>query len=170
MKIDLRTIDPREGHLEDTHDVHFVDAFGEAAVARCSVAVEYRHTGSAWYISGLVTSEYKTSCHLCLHEVKLPIEAGFELVVRRSGDPDAGGAEAQDYVVLPMGESVVELGSLIHENFVVSIPMIVRCTDECRGLCPKCGVNLNNEACSCETSTDSRWDALRDLGDQERGK
>jgi len=170
MKIDLRNIDTHEGRLEDTHEVRFVDAFGEAASARCGMAVDYRHTGSAWYFSALMTSEYITSCHLCLNEVKLPIEAGFELVVRRSGDPDDGSAEAQDYLVLPTGESVVDLGSLIHENFVVGIPMIVRCTDECRGLCPRCGVNLNNETCSCEASTDSRWSALRDLGDQERGK
>jgi len=170
MNIDLRTLDPHDGRVEDTHDVRFVDAFGEDAVVKCDVAVDYRYTGSAWYFSGRMTSGYACRCHLCLNEVVVPVEAGFELVVRKSGDPDSGGGDDQDYLVLPMGESVVSLASLIHENFIVSIPMIVRCTDECRGMCPKCGINLNNETCSCEAPTDSRWEALRDLGDQKRGK
>jgi len=170
MNIDLRTLDPHAGRLEETHDVRFVDAFGEEAVVKCGVAVDYRHTGSAWYFNGLATSDYATSCHLCLSEVIIPVEASFELTVCRSGDPDAVGGSEQDYLVLPIGESVVALGSLIHENFVVGIPMIVRCTDECRGLCSKCGINLNNETCSCEAPTDLRWEALRDLGDQKRRK
>jgi len=170
MNIDLRTLDPHDGRLEETHDVRFMDAFDAEAVVKCNVAVDYRHTGSAWYFSGRVTSDYATACHLCLKEVSVPIEAGFDLVVRKSGDPDEGEGDGQDYLVLPMGESVVSLALLIHENFVVSIPMIVRCTDECRGMCPKCGINLNNETCSCEAPADSRWEALRDLGDQERRK
>ena len=171
MDIDLRTLDQREGRLEDTHDLRFVDAYGDEAVVKCGVAVDYRHTGSAWYFNGLVTSEYTTECHLCLGKVVIPVEAVFDLVVRKSGDPDSGeGAHDEDYVVLPMGESVVSLGPLIHENFVVSIPMIVRCADECRGMCPKCGINLNSETCSCEAPTDARWEALRDLGDQKRRK
>jgi uncharacterized protein len=168
MNIDLRTLDPREGYLEDTHDVHFVDAFGEEVTVRCRVSIDYRHTGSAWYFNGVVKAGYVTACHLCLAEVSLPVEETFELVVRRSGDPDATGADDEDYLVLPLGESVVSLDALVHENFVVGIPMIVRCREDCRGLCPQCGVNLNNETCSCEKPTDSRWDALRKMG--ERGQ
>lgn len=168
MNIDLRTLDPRAGQLEGTHVVRFVDAFGEEVTVKCDVTVDYRHTGGAWYFDGVVRAEYVTACHLCLAEVALPIEEQFELVVRRSGDPDAVGGEDEDYLVLPLGESVIPLDALIHENFVVGIPMIVRCRDDCRGLCPRCGVNLNNEECSCEKPADSRWDALRKLG--ERGK
>jgi DUF177 domain-containing protein len=52
---------------------------------------------------------------------------------------------------------------LVHETVVVNVPMVVACRDDCRGLCPTCGTNLNAGSCTCGDAVDSRWDALRDM-------
>jgi uncharacterized protein len=44
---------------------------------------------------------------------------------------------------------------------VVSVPMVILCADDCRGLCPVCGANRNRDACRCQSAADPRWNALR---------
>ena len=44
---------------------------------------------------------------------------------------------------------------------LLSVPLFAVCRDECKGLCPKCGTDLNVGTCACAPETDSRWDTLR---------
>jgi uncharacterized protein len=49
----------------------------------------------------------------------------------------------------------------------LSIPLKVLCKDDCKGLCPRCGINLNDTSCSCDTTdTDPRWAPLSKLKDE----
>jgi uncharacterized protein len=41
--------------------------------------------------------------------------------------------------------------------------MQILCRDDCKGLCPQCGVNRNHKSCECGGTSDPRWDALRKL-------
>ena len=57
--------------------------------------------------------------------------------------------EGDDVVTLPLHQYEVDLDPYVHEAVVLGTPMIVLCREECRGLCPTCGVNLNRETCAC---------------------
>lgn len=170
MIVDLHKLEPGTGHLSGEHDVCFVDAFDTERVVRCEVEVDYQRTG-AWYLTVRVRGEYTTTCHRCLDDVKTAVEGEFELVVRRRLESDADGEGGEDYIVLPLGEHEVSLAPYIHESFVVNIPMIIQCSEDCRGLCSTCGANLNRESCGCVAdTTDPRWDALRKSRTRKRGE
>jgi len=61
----------------------------------------------------------------------------------------------------------LELGTAIREEMVLSQSPFALCAPDCRGLCPRCGVNLNEETCQCiSEEQDPRWDALRALNEE----
>src|SRR3989338_8228647 len=56
------------------------------------------------------------------------------------------------------------LGELLREQMILSLPIQPVCNEDCKGLCPQCGENLNFQTCSCENgSKDPRWSSLKGL-------
>jgi uncharacterized protein len=59
----------------------------------------------------------------------------------------------------------IDLSELLREQFYLALPMKPLCRDDCRGLCPECGINLNAGTCTCApTWEDPRLAALKELG------
>ena len=56
-----------------------------------------------------------------------------------------GGVETY----LPLGD-VIDLDEILREQIILALPMYPRCSPECRGLCPVCGIDLNQETCDCQ--------------------
>jgi uncharacterized protein len=94
----------------------------------------------------------------------------FDLLYRPQGT-DAGRAElsvtsAEAEVSYYQGEGLL-LEDALREQVLLALPIKAICRDDCKGLCPHCGRNLNTEQCSCaEPLEDPRWAALKDI----RGK
>jgi len=58
----------------------------------------------------------------------------------------------------------INLGALLWQELVLALPIKVLCKAECKGICPECGKNLNQESCACDNEKlDPRMAALRDL-------
>jgi uncharacterized protein len=56
----------------------------------------------------------------------------------------------------------LELGDVLREYVLLSLPMQQICRDDCAGICPKCGRNRNTGPCGCvEEDVNDRWSALR---------
>ena len=61
------------------------------------------------------------------------------------------------------GDSI-DLTSTVFRNILAAMPMKVVCSDDCKGLCPVCGQNLNVKDCGCDTTyIDPRFESLRSL-------
>jgi uncharacterized protein len=169
MKVNLRSLEyERDGRgvvtAEET--VAITDAFDKQRTVRCRIELSWERRGSAIFFHGEVVGELPTQCHLCLVDVTAPLKGSFDVVVRRGGvrgvaDQDAD--EAQDLVTLSPTQHEFSLDPYIIENLIVSIPMQILCKEDCKGLCPQCGINRNESSCDCAETTDSRWDALRKL-------
>ena len=74
---------------------------------------------------------------------------------------------------------IIDISPLIDENIILNIPQKVLCSEDCKGLCPVCGANLNvreeggvfsAESCGCERDGDPRFDALKSLFQNEGGE
>jgi len=61
-------------------------------------------------------------------------------------------------------DQVADLTDMVRQELLLALPMKPLCSEECKGLCPRCGVNLNIETCDCRVKgMDSRWEGLKDL-------
>ena len=77
-------------------------------------------------------------------------------------------ASDDDVDFAPFEGDEIDLGELFREQILLAIPMTPLCREECKGLCPVCGADLNAGECSCERGEiDPRWSALADLKDKK---
>jgi DUF177 domain-containing protein len=73
-------------------------------------------------------------------------------------------ASQDDPALLIDGHHDLHLADLIRQYLLLAVPMHPLCREDCKGLCPQCGRNLNNGGCTCNTeSGDERWAALKRL-------
>lgn len=118
-------------------------------------------------VNGELATALELACARCLEPVIQDVNRKFDLLYRPLG-ADAGreelsvtGAEAE--VSYYQGEGLL-LEDVIREQVLLAVPLKIICREDCQGLCPHCGVNLNLEKCSCaEPFEDPRWTALKDL-------
>ncbi len=69
---------------------------------------------------------------------------------------------------IPTGAVTLDISQEIRDTAILGLPYKILCREDCRGICPHCGADLNFESCSCpSTRTDPRWDALRKLKQKE---
>ena len=101
-------------------------------------------------------------CSRCLKETPLEIEETFRYFYTPSavGESEVPGDDMT--VSFDPGESLLDIGPQIWESFVFSLPEKVLCNEKCAGLCPECGMDLNEGSCSClKESVDPRLQALK---------
>lgn len=100
-------------------------------------------------------------CDRCLVDFVTNIEGSFRLVFSKQQATDQPD---DDYRYLSENATEIDLSADLRENLLLAIPMKALCHDECRGLCPHCGANLNEETCGCQQQQiDPRWEKLTSL-------
>jgi len=115
---------------------------------------------------GLATS-LEVACARCLEPVVQDVKREFELLYRPLGS-DAGKEEmsvtaAEAEIGYYQGDGLF-LEDVLREQVLLAVPVNTVCSDECKGLCPQCGQNLNVTLCACtQPLSDPRWSALKDL-------
>ena len=102
-------------------------------------------------------------CSRCLEPVELPfdISTDEELVI----DENGGASTRDDDEKLSYVEGFeLDVDGYLREELMIGFPLQVLCSDDCKGLCPKCGANLNKGECGCDrTVLDPRMSIIRDL-------
>ncbi len=116
------------------------------------------------------SGDFEAPCARCLEPVRHSLAGDFDLLFRPLGI-DAGPAERA--LVPPeteigyYQEGGLALEDVLREQVLLSLPVRTLCREDCKGLCPRCGRNLNSEPCICETlEVDARWTALSGLRGQ----
>ena len=118
-------------------------------------------------IAGEFATKVEITCARCLEPVVQEVAQKFDLLYRPQG-ADAGKEElsvtaAEAEVGYYRGEGLL-LEDVLREQLLLALPLKAICREDCRGLCPHCGRNLNLERCSCTGSVeDPRWSALKDI-------
>jgi uncharacterized protein len=118
-------------------------------------------------LAGNLRTSIEMSCARCLDPVLEKVDHEFDLLYRPQGT-DAGREEisvtsAEAEISYYQGEGLL-LEDALREQVLLALPLKVICRENCKGLCPQCGKNLNTEQCSCaETMEDPRWSALKDI-------
>ena len=101
----------------------------------------------------------KTECARCLDELETDVEFSVnELLSQRKESQE----DSEDIILFDGYE--IELDDIIADHFLMNVSGRYLCSDDCKGLCPQCGTNLNKGECNCKTEyIDPRWQALADI-------
>jgi len=117
--------------------------------------------------------EFEVLCARCVEPVPSAVEGSFDLIFR----PQAVDAESGERAITPdeteigyYEESGLSLEDVVREQVLLSLPSRTLCNADCKGLCPRCGQNLNSGTCNCEPAADARWTALSGLADTVKSK
>lgn len=118
-------------------------------------------------LRGEIKAKISATCDRCLNEVTIPVQIPFDLFYAPA-EPGGGAAGERELFERDLDFAVykndqIDLDELVLEQMELSLPSRVLCREECRGLCPQCGADLNIEKCECKPEIDPRWRALADL-------
>jgi len=154
----------------------------EALCEDLGVELRAHRMGPDVYLEGSVRGGLELTCSRCLGRYRQPVREPFRLVLEPAGDrvpadPEGAAALARDGLALGDelesgwfrgGEILLE--GFLREVIALLLPVQPVCREECRGLCPRCGVDRNVESCDCAaTSPGSPFEALRALRDELTG-
>jgi uncharacterized protein len=118
-------------------------------------------------IVGEFATRVEMACARCLQPIHQDVAKKFELLYRPQGS-DAGKealsvTTAEAEVGYYQGEGLL-LEDVLREQVLLALPLKAICREDCKGLCPHCGRNLNQEQCNCaESLDDPRWSALKNI-------
>lgn len=124
------------------------DAFTVSAPV--SYAFDISKVSGGALVSGEVETEVSGECGRCLTPVSRKITT----------------EKFQFFVETPPGMETCDISEEVRTEITLALPMNLVCKDDCRGLCPECGADLNFEKCSCKPKSSRGsgvWDALDDL-------
>ena len=102
--------------------------------------------------------DYVSQCSRCLADTEKKLDFKIEEVFSKTELEN----ENDDVIILSSNE--IDLKEIAEQSFFCALPIAGLCKDDCKGLCPVCGCNLNTESCSCEKDDiDPRLSALKDF-------
>ena len=175
MLLDLNKLRGDREHIERTYPPSVFDPQDPdyRVVSPVELSADVRKLGGdAFGVSGHVNARLELECGRCLEPFELPVEADFDLryvpSIANSGNEEQEVGN-EDLSVAFYREGMLDLVDLLREQFVLALPMKPLCGEDCRGLCPQCGTNLNKTQCACTPAwEDPRLAALKSLLTQEK--
>ncbi len=153
--LSLRVEVPAEDPRWEGSRLHFQRALAVELEARSGAEGEV-------LVCGTLTGVLRDECRRCLDPLEVRVE---EEVAFLFAPPDRTDLlEDPEVREIPADAVELDLFQAIREELMLRVSPYPLCRAECRGLCPRCGVNLNRERCECTLhEPDPRWDALRAL-------
>jgi len=167
MKIELkRTSEDFSQKLKLKENPEALGLEAEGIIFEAPIEVELSVTKSQDQLicQGRVKTSVKMECSRCLAEYDQGLSANLDFVVDLAGNADEMRSEEDGYFFADPTSTFFEIDALAREGIILSLPLKPLCSEDCKGLCPTCGTDLNKSRCSCvKEKTDPRWDQLKGL-------
>jgi uncharacterized protein len=169
MRLDLSQVRTGREHYEKVYDPGVFSADREAfqVVAPVALSFDILKDKEQFHFTGTVRTTLELPCSRCLEPFRSPVDASFDLRYQPHAlntGSDEREIEEDDLSTAFYENDEIDLGQLMREQFYLSVPMKPLCQDDCRGLCPLCGTNLNRGTCECKQDwVDPRLAVLKNL-------
>lgn len=107
-----------------------------------------QNTGESILLLGSVSGTSHTSCARCLDDFDLPVVGDVDclFVFNEGATPD--DLDDDEFEVMPESHQI-NLAPLFKAALILEFPLVPLCKEDCLGLCPQCGSNLNEGPCNC---------------------
>jgi uncharacterized protein len=161
LSFDLRSLEAQAATVDD--ELKADDGVWQEGDPKPDTAVKVTGRLSAtgtsqFYWHGHISGDITVPCRRCLLEAHAHVESESHLIY---AEPDETNEDDPDiYLIDPNGHEL-DLRPAIREEWLLAQPRYVLCREDCKGLCPRCGADLNEADCGCPPQADSRWEALR---------
>jgi uncharacterized protein len=171
LRIHIGALQTGRNELELTTDPAELD-LGEwlSFLSPLSVAGYVDRFGETVTVRGRVQAEVEETCGRCTRTFRRPLDVEVMVYCDREGSDDEALSrelEREGQLVYHDGVSL-DITGPVREAIILSLPLSPICGEDCRGLCPGCGADLNTEACRCTGKPiDPRWEALKRLTERE---
>ena len=123
---------------------------------------EIERIGEEIFLKSRLQTVADLVCDRCLDEYQLNVDETVDIILTH--DSDLTEREEEDIYLIPPANDEVDITDSVRQSLILAVPFKKICNEACKGLCPKCGVNLNREQCDCtHEHLDPRWAALKDI-------
>lgn len=173
MLLDLTRYRQPQAHFSRTFQPDEVEQPGDAyrIVAPVGLDFDIHKDKERFRLVGTVRTALELPCSRCLEPFQLPVDASFDqrfLPASEMSTHDEREVQEEDVEISYYRDDQIDLNELLREQFYLALPMKPLCSEDCKGLCPQCGTNLNTASCACATAwEDPRLAPLRGLGKRE---
>ncbi len=167
MRLDLRDMIHRPGAVKDFAyelDLSKVRHFGERPFSRLvKVSGVVRNAAGALELVGAAETVLDVVCDRCLKPIAVELHVSVETLLAE----ELEGEENDEIVLLDKG--TVELDEIFSTACILDLDSKHLCREDCKGLCPTCGKDLNEGPCGCGKELDPRLAVLAKLLDKKEG-
>jgi uncharacterized protein len=161
---DLLIEESKKKHFSEEYQIdpelfkkYLVKEFGN-----CKIEVDLYEVNKTMFIDFEYDVDVVYSCARCLTDVKRHLSKSSSREIVNEGDKFG-----EDVGVLIVDDEIIDLEKMLLESLYINLETAVLCKDTCKGLCPKCGVDLNEDTCECNLNeVDPRFAKLKDLKDK----
>jgi DUF177 domain-containing protein len=169
MRIELENLEGGKSefaHVYQTEELNPVDERVQLTEP-AAVKGKVRLSGNEIFVNGHVETRAQVECDRCLKTVELPVTADFALEYITGDEYESSATaeltEAEMSVAVFDGKGI-DVDEVVKEQILLAVPTRMLCREDCKGICPECGKDLNTGECNCvKDDIDPRWAALKNL-------
>jgi uncharacterized protein len=169
MRIELASLDSGKGDFAHAYAPEELDLQDEwvRLIVPPVVSGQMRRDGARVKVNGKVAAKLQLECDRCLKMIEFPVDSRFtlEYVTREDYEAQQAIELTEDELDLSVfdGEAI-DLDDLVREELLLAVPTHLLCQENCKGVCPTCGVDRNSTDCRCGSDeVDPRWAGLKEL-------
>ena len=118
-----------------------------------------RNTAGVLVMTGRISTTIHGICDRCADEFSREVEFPLDVVLVQ----ERSNEENEDEWVFPLEADAADLDDIVRTVFVLNLDSKLLCKEDCKGLCCRCGKNLNHGPCGCQKELDPRFAALKQL-------
>ena len=141
----------------DLSDLRYGDSYPVSEPVEAAGTV--RNTAGVLMMTGSLHTTLHGVCDRCAADFDRYVEFPIEVVLVT----ELSNEENEDEWVFPLVADSADLEDIVRTVFVLNLDSKLLCKDDCKGMCCRCGKNLNEGPCSCQKELDPRFAALKQL-------
>lgn len=141
----------------DARDFHFP--------RQLDVQVTYYRSGADLFFHGRIGGTVEGFCSRCLKDYSFPLKKEFDFILAPgTRSPKSKELNQEEMGLSFYSEKEIDLTPFVREQVLLALPTRPLCGEDCHGLCPGCGADLNEDSCRCSSSQgDLRMTVFRDM-------
>ena len=140
------------------------------SVSHLSVALAIQKADDDFYAQGEVEADVTLECARCLRGFETHLTGRTDFIINAEGQPpktDRDVIDDEEYISYRGPDMSVDISDQVRQALVLAVDLKPLCDEDCKGLCPSCGKNLNDGPCDCGSKQiDPRWEGLKGLSEQ----